>query len=175
MNDHVSQGLWELSDTSSRDDLDSLEQPLHSHSTHSPEFDDPILADSPLQQTALPYDLHVATPQDFSNSGIDPRHAPPQTPSLQYQPQSTHVAGYLGAASLSQLPANSPPDPWPVMAYNAHQQLPLNDSSDSHAYKASPSPEAADNHGALGKPHRRGYQACQNCRSRKVKCDLGSE
>ncbi|KIW64770.1 hypothetical protein PV04_09680 [Phialophora macrospora] len=60
------------------------------------------------------------------------------------------------------------------MAYNAHQQLPVNGLTNVHAYKASSSPEPGDGHGAHGKPHRRGYQACQNCRSRKVKCDLGS-
>jgi hypothetical protein len=85
--------------------------------------------------------------------------------------------GYLGVPNHTafQPTAYSPPGSWPAMAYNAHQQLPLNDLTNVHAYKASSSPEPGDSHGAQGKPHRRGYQACQNCRSRKVKCDLGSK
>ena len=131
------------------------------------------------------------TPQtNISNSGINPLLAPPHTPASastaaelglgQYQhrspPKLPAPTGYLGHGVGSAFPtANSPTGSWPAMAYPALQQLPPNDLNDTHAYKASSSPEPRDSHGAPDKPHRRGYQACQNCRSRKVKCDLGSK
>ncbi len=168
MNDHISQRFRETS--GGRYDLE-LRQQSHQSDTKDGLVCDSMLANSHFQQhAALPSVLNNhATPQYFPNSGIVPLRAA-QIPSGHYVPD-----GYLGAASSLQLTASSPSSPWPGMAYNAHQQMPLNDSTDAHAYKTSSSPEAADNHGDLGKPHRRGYQACQNCRSRKVKCDLGSE
>ncbi|OAG44442.1 hypothetical protein AYO21_01438 [Fonsecaea monophora] len=90
--------------------------------------------------------------------------------------------GYLGVgvATLSPSQATAPPfgSALPAMAYNAHPQLPSNNAIHSNTFKDSTSPEPSDNNATQvpreGKPHRRGYQACQRCRERKVKCDLGS-
>ncbi|EXJ78890.1 hypothetical protein A1O1_09292 [Capronia coronata CBS 617.96] len=64
------------------------------------------------------------------------------------------------------------------MGYNAASQLSGAGLTGSTAYKnESLSPESSDPTATLprdGRPHRRGYQACQRCRERKVKCDLGS-
>ncbi|EXJ84001.1 hypothetical protein A1O3_04668 [Capronia epimyces CBS 606.96] len=64
------------------------------------------------------------------------------------------------------------------MGYNSTSQLSGSGPTGSADYKnESLSPESSDPTGALardGRPHRRGYQACQRCRERKVKCDLGS-
>ena len=121
-----------------------------------------------------------ATPQGSGGftpgaRALDPRLAPPHTSvflgrgapsaglgSLVDLPPPAHLI-----AAHSQLPAGR-------MAYNSHPPLPANNSVDAHAYKNSSSPEPGNNQGAQGKPHRRGYQACQNCRNRKVRCDLGS-
>lgn len=65
------------------------------------------------------------------------------------------------------------------MGYNAGGQLSGSSLTDSSLYKnESASPDSSDPTASLprdGRPHRRGYQACQRCRERKVKCDLGSE
>ncbi|KAJ4505141.1 zinc finger transcriptional activator [Exophiala dermatitidis] len=64
------------------------------------------------------------------------------------------------------------------MGYNAGGQLSGSSLTDSSLYKnESASPDSSDPTASLprdGRPHRRGYQACQRCRERKVKCDLGS-
>ncbi|KIV87888.1 hypothetical protein PV11_03405 [Exophiala sideris] len=63
------------------------------------------------------------------------------------------------------------------MAYNHLGQLSAADLARSGAFKSdslSPDPSNNDATQADNRPHRRGYQACQRCRERKVKCDLGS-
>ncbi|KAJ9604202.1 zinc finger transcriptional activator [Cladophialophora chaetospira] len=107
-----------------------------------------------------------------SMRGITPRFAPPSSSGAAVAGQFVESPGYLGVVQLSSQfdPASSRL----AMAYHAHQQPATNDLNDTRAYKASSSPEPKGSHGAPDKPHRRGYQACQNCRSRKVKCDLGS-
>jgi hypothetical protein len=93
--------------------------------------------------------------------------------------------GYFGASEYPPLQPSlfsppSVPTTVPGMAYNSVAgQLPSADLGQSNVYStSSQSPEP----GRLGasqardvRPHRRGYQACQSCRDRKVKCDLGSE
>ncbi|OAP62580.1 hypothetical protein AYL99_01807 [Fonsecaea erecta] len=107
---------------------------------------------------------------------------------VQLQPQPNYSPlglappdGYLGVgiATLPAFQAAAPPysSALPAMAYNAHIQLPANNVIQSNSFKNSSSPEPADATAAQpreGRPHRRGYQACQRCRERKVKCDLGS-
>lgn len=66
-----------------------------------------------------------------------------------------------------------------AMAYNHLGQLSAADLARSGVFKSdSLSPEPPDNDATQARsdtrPHRRGYQACQRCRERKVKCDLGS-
>ncbi|KIW33165.1 uncharacterized protein PV07_00036 [Cladophialophora immunda] len=105
--------------------------------------------------------------------------------SAQVQPQPplglAPPDGYLGVG-VATLSAFQPAAPHyssalPAMAYNAHPQLPTTSVIHPNTFKNSSSPEPGDLHAAQpreGKPHRRGYQACQRCRERKVKCDLGS-
>jgi len=92
-------------------------------------------------------------------------------------------AGYFGASAtfqpqtLQQIPI---PAAMPAMAYNPPNQLPTSDLARSAGFKstASSSPEPSESISAQpreSRPHRRGYQACQRCRERKVKCDLGSK
>ena len=86
--------------------------------------------------------------------------------------------GTAGAAGPFHPTANpSPSNRLSGMAYNIQPQLSANSLNHAHAIQDSSSPEANDSQDGQGqgKPHRRGYQACQNCRSRKVKCDLGSK
>ncbi len=98
--------------------------------------------------------------------------------------------GYFGASGYASLQpsAFSPsslPTIAPDMAYNSVGQLPASaDLGQSGVYNTanSLSPEPgklgaaqAQAQAREGRPHRRGYQACQSCRDRKVKCDLGSE
>ncbi|KIX92403.1 uncharacterized protein Z520_11878 [Fonsecaea multimorphosa CBS 102226] len=89
--------------------------------------------------------------------------------------------GYLGVgvATHSAFQPVAPPysSALPAMAYNAHPQLPANNGIHSNTFKNSSSPEPDESNAVQpreGRPHRRGYQACQRCRERKVKCDLGS-
>lgn len=67
--------------------------------------------------------------------------------------------------------------PFP-MAYSASGQFAnlAQSSTYQNVTDDSLSPEASDGgpRDAQRGPHRRGYQACQRCRERKVKCDLGS-
>ena len=70
-----------------------------------------------------------------------------------------------GYRRLTDLPSpSSAPYSFSSMAYNSHQQLPANNLATAHPYKGSSSPEPETDLGAQGKPHRRGYQACQHCR-----------
>lgn len=96
----------------------------------------------------------------------------------------SQVDGYFGASGTS-LPHISafqplqPPSAGPTMAYNPSSQpsAVAGVGNPNNAYKTSSSPEPADPSSAQARearPHRRGYQACQRCRERKVKCDLGS-
>lgn len=124
----------------------------------------PLTFMSPHIPTAeLTLDAHRHIPHDLSSGAAVPGQ-------LEYQPAFPHT-GYLGVGSQNQLPRAAS---WFPMAYQINQQ-PANDQSNTHVYQESSSPEPRGNQGAAEKPHRRGYQACQNCRSRKVKCDLGSE
>jgi hypothetical protein len=50
-----------------------------------------------------------------------------------------------------------------MSAGTSHQETGLYAQSDRDPKSSSPQPQ-----------HRRGYQACDPCRKRKVKCDLGS-
>lgn len=62
-----------------------------------------------------------------------------------------------------------------MMALDANAQSQLASKHSLQDYsKASSSPEPQDESGDNIR-HRRGYQACQRCRERKVKCDLGSK
>ncbi|EXJ65909.1 uncharacterized protein A1O5_10885 [Cladophialophora psammophila CBS 110553] len=89
--------------------------------------------------------------------------------------------GYLGVG-VATLSAFEPVGPLissalPAMAYSAHPQLPASTAVHANTFKSSSSPEPSDFNVAQpreGRSHRRGYQACQRCRERKVKCDLGS-
>lgn len=110
----------------------------------------------------------IAQPRQPEASGAGLSGPPP--------PASTHD-GYFGVTNLQtfQPTVKSPPGTWPAMAYNGHQHYSTNNLSNTHNYKASSSPEPGESNGAQGKPHRRGYQACDGCRARKVKCDLGSK
>lgn len=93
--------------------------------------------------------------------------------------------GYFGAADFHQPQLSPFQRPYlptttvPSMGYKAAGQLSGSGSSGSAGYKnESMSPESSDPTAGVareGRPHRRGYQACQRCRERKVKCDLGSE
>lgn len=90
--------------------------------------------------------------------------------------------GYFGASDPSHLSTLFPPLPQPTalpgMAYTPSGQLSVADLARSSAYNHdSLSPDPSESNAAQGRdgrPHRRGYQACQRCRERKVKCDLGS-
>ena len=97
-----------------------------------------------------------------------------------------HPHGYLGASDLVRPPSTVlaqqllPLDA-SAMAYNHSGQFPGADLAHSGLYKTdSFSPEPAGDNATQGasaesrQQHRRGYQACQRCRERKVKCDLGS-
>ena len=134
----------------------------------------------PLSQLSSPIDLRSA-PQAattslnmaFNGGGVDPRFAPGEVRlqalgAGESQPLPT---GYLGPVAPTYHPiAHSPPN-WPGMAYNVNPQHSANKLTSAHAFQDSSSPEACDDRSAQdpGKLHRRGYQACQNCRSRKVK------
>lgn len=45
----------------------------------------------------------------------------------------------------------------------------------AHQSRAPKSPSPSPSHQGQQPQHRRGYQACDPCRKRKVKCDLGSK
>lgn len=49
-----------------------------------------------------------------------------------------------------------------------------NNTSDAVYQGSDTAADAADAAAAAAAAHRRGYQACDPCRKRKVKCDLGS-
>ncbi|KAK5264967.1 zinc finger transcriptional activator [Exophiala xenobiotica] len=101
-------------------------------------------------------------------------------------PHPHSINGYLGASDIVQPPSTAltqqllPLDA-PAMTYNHSGQFHGADLAHSGLYKTdSYSPEPAGDNATDGgsaesrQQHRRGYQACQRCRERKVKCDLGS-
>lgn len=82
-------------------------------------------------------------------------------------------------------PQDSTPQPRLVSASFRNQQLtaeqiPFAMTINNQTYGQSPSYESAELEDTKREPtpprdqHRRGYQACDPCRKRKVKCDLGS-
>ncbi|KIX08780.1 uncharacterized protein Z518_03437 [Rhinocladiella mackenziei CBS 650.93] len=98
----------------------------------------------------------------------------------QHQPDPS---GYFGASELSQHHPSTFPPPFlpttaPAMAYSPPVQLPAPSLAPTVVYNhlsSSPEPtEPVPPPAPSNRPHRRLYQACQSCRERKVKCDLGS-
>lgn len=105
---------------------------------------------------------------------------------------STSSAGYFGLVdtrstiATTPLLSHSPPLPASApasataaeMSYaSSGQFVPRAQPNNHHKpIDDSLSPEAPEPGTLDGQrhPHRRGYQACQRCRERKVKCDLGS-
>lgn len=105
---------------------------------------------------------------------------------------STSPTGYFGLVNTpstiatTPLLSHSPPLPASAsasataaeMSYaSSGQFVPLAQPNNYHKpIDDSLSPEPSDPGTLDGQrnPHRRGYQACQRCRERKVKCDLGS-
>lgn len=111
----------------------------------------------------------------------------PHPPPYPYpHPHHPPPHGYLGASGVAQphttvISHHLQPVYAQNMAYNYPGQVPAADLAHAGLYKAdsySPEPgaEGATQSRADNRPqHRRGYQACQRCRERKVKCDLGSK
>ncbi|KIW21589.1 hypothetical protein PV08_02169 [Exophiala spinifera] len=100
-------------------------------------------------------------------------------------PQLPPPHGYLGASGVVQpqtavISHHLRPVYAQNMAYSYPGQVPAADLAHAGLYKAdsySPEPGADSTTQSRtdNRPqHRRGYQACQRCRERKVKCDLGS-
>ena len=102
---------------------------------------------------------------------IGPQFATQQAAEGQSEPQvKVETAVTLGSSTYPRA-SNRPPSNRPGMAYSAQQQHPTDVLDTTRAFPDSSSPEASEGRAPQdqGKPHRRGYQACQNCRSRKVK------
>ncbi|KAJ9634485.1 uncharacterized protein PV06_10613 [Exophiala oligosperma] len=112
-------------------------------------------------------------------------HRPPPHPYPYPHPHPPPPHGYLGASGVAQ-PQTAvifnqlQPVYAQNMAYNYPGQVPAPDLAHAGLYKAdSYSPEPGSDNATQSRndnrpQHRRGYQACQRCRERKVKCDLGS-
>jgi len=78
--------------------------------------------------------------------------------------------GYLGDVELLSIT-----NPYPVyMAFDAVRPASSQEGARASDYQESSSPEPREDGTNPPSRHRRGYQACQHCRDRKVKCDLGS-
>lgn len=95
-------------------------------------------------------------------------------------PPTSHISAHSKSPDCIRGRQRASTDIAMAMAYTASSQFsPELVRTDSYS-KDSSSPEPAGSEsqprdGRDGRgPHRRGYQACQRCRERKVKCDLGS-
>ncbi len=107
-----------------------------------------------------------------------------QSPSDNFGSLGEDWAGLQFDLELTQ-PTPSAPQPRLGPATLRHHQLPSDRTppamtTKTQPYGQSPSYESADVEDTKQEPtpprdqHRRGYQACDPCRKRKVKCDLGS-
>jgi hypothetical protein len=114
----------------------------------------------------------------------------PLAPQSQLQPRNLNSNAYLrdrANAYLgdSRVPQAIRPSPGLVMSHapsDAHSghapgHRVAHNLYYNNAPSASPEPSEAASGTAneKGAPYRRGYQACQRCRDRKVRCDLGSK
>jgi hypothetical protein len=119
--------------------------------------------------------LIVIDPRPQAPHRQQPSYAIPFQPHPPLQLAPPALDGYRRVLASSPTVANSILQSPAPMAYNGQSVQPAH-SSAVQGYTATSSPEPNEGQqNAQEKPHRRGYQACQNCRSRKVKCDLGSE
>lgn len=83
---------------------------------------------------------------------------------------------FLPAFALHRLCVPNPPTPiMPIMAAGNHPHDAQLYTQNPAARRSSSPPGSSQSQSQSQSQHRRGYQACDPCRKRKVKCDLGSK